>query len=69
MAGLRHALARQLEDWRGLAVRAPQEARGVIERMLSGRIVFTPTTGKDGRRAYAVRVPLALDRVFESECQ
>ena len=67
LAGLRRVLSRQLDDWRGLASRAPGEARGLVERMLSDRIVFTPVTGADGRRAYAVRVPLALDRAFVSE--
>ena len=64
--GLRAALAAKLDDWRAVLAQ-PGGERRVLETMLDGRIVFTPAKNAHGFDAYHVRVPLALDRLFEGE--
>lgn len=61
--GLRRALIAKAAELRAVLRRRTSDARGLLSTALDGeRIVFQPNEAGDG---YRVRVPLALDRIFE----
>ena len=51
----------RLAEWRRLLRQSTEQARAVLQRVLRGRIVFTPNTSNDG---YDFIAPTRFDRLF-----
>lgn len=42
-------LRKRLADWQGLLHRQPQQSGQILRKLLTGKLVFTPKTSKDGQ--------------------
>jgi len=62
---LEATLRTRFVDWRGMLRRNVQEARPVLESLLSGRITVTP---RDQGLEFNVRIPLTTRAIFEGIC-
>jgi hypothetical protein len=60
----KEALVR-LKDLRGLLGRSPEEARRVLETLITGPMTFTPVETADGRR-YQVDAELSIGAVLSA---
>jgi hypothetical protein len=54
-------LADRLAEWRRLLRQSTTQSRAVLQRVLRGRITFTPLAGRDG---YTFAAPTRFDKLF-----